>query len=119
MIYIHSVFVVDLGAFEWFGPERLNLAIPKLRAVGPGEQPQRKLTVTEAASLNDHREMLVALRNRVAKSVEAADCPPVALAALSRQLTLISKELSVLDSGGEEDVIAQAVKTPDEAWDAV
>ena len=57
--------------------------MPKLRAVGPGEKSQRKLSVVEAAVLNDHREMLVALRNRVAKSVESADCPPVALAALT------------------------------------
>ena len=35
----------------------------KLRAVEPGEKPQKKLTVTEAAALNDHREMLVALRD--------------------------------------------------------
>ena len=103
--------------FERFGPERLRLGMPKLHAVKDGEKPQKRLTVTEAAALNDHREMLVALRNRVAKSVESADCPPVALASLTRQLTLISKELSVLDSGGEEDVITQAANTPDEAWD--
>jgi hypothetical protein len=91
--------------------------MPKLRAVGPGEKSQRKLSVVEAAVLNDHREMLVALRNRVAKSVESADCPPVALAALTRQLTLISKELSVLDSAAEDDPVGVAARTPDEAWD--
>jgi hypothetical protein len=63
--------------------------------------------------------MLVALRARVAKSVEAADCPPVALASLTRQLTLISKELTVLDATGGEDVIAEASKTADEPWTAI
>jgi hypothetical protein len=93
--------------------------MPKLRAVGPGEKSQRKLSVVEAAVLNDHREMLVALRNRVAKSVESADCPPVALAALTRQLTLISKELSVLDSAAEDDPVGVAARTPDEAWSSI
>lgn len=64
--------------------------MPKLRALEPGEKPQKRLSVTEAAALNDHREMLVALRARIARSVEAADCPPVALAALSRRLEAIS-----------------------------
>jgi hypothetical protein len=65
----------------------------KLRAVESGETAQKKLTVTEAAALNDHRELLAALQDRIARSVEAPSTNPVALAALSRQLTLISKEL--------------------------
>jgi hypothetical protein len=91
----------------------------KLRAVEPGEKPQKKLTVTEAAALNDHREMLIALRGRIARSVESASVSPVALAALSRQLVLISKELSVLDSTGEDDPVGVAARTPDADWTAV
>jgi uncharacterized protein HemY len=72
-----------------------------LRAVEPGEKPQKRLTVEEAAAQGEHRELLVALRARIAKSVGAANCSPVALTALSRQLVLISKELSVLDSSAE------------------
>jgi hypothetical protein len=92
--------------------------MPKLRAVAPGEKPQKRLTVTQAAAQGDHREMLVALRARIAKAVEAADCPPVALAALSRRLEAISQELSVLEATGE-DPIAEAARTGDEAWTAV
>ena len=91
----------------------------KLRAVEPGEKPQKRLTVTQAAALNDHREMLIALRARISRSVEAPSTNPVALAALSRQLVLISKELSVLGSDGDDDVIAEAARTPDEDWTAV
>ena len=58
----HFFFVVDLGVFERFGSERLRLGMPKLRAVKDGEKPQKQLTVTQAAALNDHREMLIALR---------------------------------------------------------
>jgi hypothetical protein len=91
----------------------------KLRAVEPCEKPQQRLTVTQAAALDDHREMLIALRARISRSVEAPSTNPVALAALSRQLVLISKELSVLGSDGDDDAIAEAARTPDEDWTAV
>ena len=57
----------------------------KLRPVEPGERAvkPRKLSVTEAAALNDHRAMLIALRDRLAQSVASASTNPVALAALS------------------------------------
>ena len=92
--------------------------MPKLRAMAPGEKPQKRLTVTEAAAQGDHREMLIALQARIARSVEAPSCNPVALAALGRQLVAISKELSVMDATGE-DPIAVAAQTADEAWTAV
>ena len=58
----------------------------------------------------------MALRARIARTVESHGCSAVAPAALSRQLVLISKELSVLDSDGEDDAIPRAADTPDEAW---
>jgi hypothetical protein len=92
--------------------------MPKLRAVEPGEKPQKKSSVVEAAAQGDHRLMLIALQARIARSVEAPSCNPVALAALGRQLVAISKELSVLDATGE-DPIAEAAQTADEPWTAV
>jgi hypothetical protein len=92
--------------------------MPKLRAVEPGEKPEKRLSVTEAAAQGDHREMLVALQARIARLVEAPSCNPVALAALGRQLVAISKELSVMDATGE-DPIAVAAQTADEPWTAV
>jgi hypothetical protein len=91
--------------------------MPKLRAVEPGEKPQKKMSVVEAAAQGDHRQMLIALQARVARSVEATSTNPVALAALTRQLVLISKELSVLDATGD-DPIAEAARTADEEWSA-
>jgi hypothetical protein len=88
----------------------------KLRAVEPGEKPERVLTVAEAAALNDHRGLLVSLQARIARSVESANCPPVALAALSRQLVSISKELSVLDAVADADPIGEAARVPDALW---
>jgi hypothetical protein len=92
--------------------------MPKLRAVEPGEKPQKKMSVVEAAAQGDHRQMLIALRARIARSVEAPSCNPVALAALGRQLVAISKELSVLDATGD-DPIAEAARTADESWSAI
>jgi hypothetical protein len=98
-----------------------SVAMPKrLRVVDPGETAAkpRRLTVTQAAAEGSHRELLVALRARVAAAaaVQSPQCPPVALAALSRQLTSISKELSVLDAR-VEDEIGEAAAVSDEVWD--
>ena len=72
------------------------LTWPRLRPVAAGELAKpRNLTVVQAAADGSHREMLVAIRARIAQTVEATDCPPVALAALVKTLQSISKELSV------------------------
>jgi hypothetical protein len=91
----------------------------RLRPVGSGEKAEapRKLSVAEAAADGTHRGMLVALRARIAASVQSPSTSAVALAALCRQLALISKELSVLDSAESEDAITAAAGVPDEAWD--
>jgi hypothetical protein len=72
------------------------------------------LSVIGAAADGDHRELLAALRDRVAAAVASPSCPPVALAALSRQLVLLSKELSALDAR-QDDVDEPPI--PDEVWD--
>ena len=60
----------------------------RLRAVNPGESGEtvekpRKLTVVQAAAEGSHRDLLAALRDRVAAAVQSPSCPPVALNALS------------------------------------
>ena len=92
-----------------------------LRAVKPDEKAprKRKLTLTQAAKTAGHRELLAALRDRIAQTVEDANCPPVAQAALSRQLVLISRELVAMDAGDEDDSVGRAAATPDEWWSAV
>jgi hypothetical protein len=93
----------------------------RLRPVGPDDTAEtaekpRKLTVTQAATEGTHRELLIALQARVAAAVQAPNCNPVALAALSRQLVLISKELSTI-AARVEDEVGEAAAIPDEAWD--
>jgi len=89
-----------------------------LRAVEPGEVSARKLSVAEAAASGDHRSLLVAMRERIARTVSNPDCPPRDLAALTRRLQDISKEIEALDlrareEGSDADDVAE-----DEEWTA-
>ncbi|MEU2106486.1 hypothetical protein [Nocardia sp. NPDC019255] len=92
---------------------------PQLRAVEEGETatPPKRKTVTAAAADGDRRELLVALRTRIAKTVEDPNCPARDLAALSRRLLEIAKEIEAIDSTDRDDAIGQAAATPDDAWD--
>lgn len=91
-----------------------------LRAVKPGEkpEPERHLTITEAAARGTIRQQLVALRERVAKTVEDPNCPARELAALSRRLMEITKEIEAIDVRDAEEAGGGAA-TPDEDWEAV
>lgn len=90
-----------------------------LRAVKPGETaPRRRVkSITTAANGGDHRELLVALRSRVAKTVENPNCPPRDLAALSRRLIEINKEIEAIDAKAAEEQDGEP--TADEEWEAI
>jgi hypothetical protein len=95
---------------------------PSLRAVKATERaPQRKkpMGVVAAATSGTHQELLDALRVRLAKAMEDPIAHPRDLAALSRQLLEISKELHAATAGTEEDQIGQAAATADEPWQPV
>lgn len=92
---------------------------PPLRAVKPGEQAsrsRRKATVAEAADSGDHRALLVAMRERIARTVTNPDCPPRDLAALTRRLQDIAKEIEVIDLRAKEEAREDGVSA-DEKWD--
>ena len=72
-------------------------AVKALRAVEPGEKSTKKLTVSDAAKSGNHRSLLVAMRERIATTVTSTDCPPRDLAALTRRLQDISKEIESID----------------------
>lgn len=59
--------------------------------------------MSEAAASGDHRALLVAMRERIARTVADADCPPRDLAALTRRLQDISKEIEGIDLRARED----------------
>jgi hypothetical protein len=99
-------------------------AAKSLRVVKPGEKPKRaarprKKSVTQAAANGTVREQLVALRDRVAKTVEDPNCPPRDLAALSRRLMEITKEIEAIDVRDAEESEGAGAATPDDTWEAV
>lgn len=91
----------------------------KLHAVAPGtlEPPTPPKSITQAASQGTHRELLAAMRDRIAKSVESPECPPRDLAALSRRLMEIAKEITAIDLIVEREGVGGG-RVEDEAFDA-
>lgn len=94
-----------------------------LRAVKPGEtapepKPARAKSVTQAAAGGTQLELLVALRKRLAATVQDPNCPPRDLAALSRRLLEIAREIEAIESETKEDEMTTAAGTPDEPWDS-
>ena len=89
-----------------------------LRAVGDDEKPVVRQSVAQAAASGDHRALLVAMRERIAKTVSDPDCPPRDLAALTRRLQDISKEIEALDLRAREEGADAADVAEDESWDA-
>lgn len=92
--------------------------VAKLRSVTPGEKPPPPKSVAEAAESGTHRDLLVAMRARIAKTVEDPDCPPRDLAALTRRLQDIAREIEAIDARAGHDGIGEAAATADEAFDA-
>jgi hypothetical protein len=88
-----------------------------LRAVTAGDKPAPPLTVDQAAATGSHRDLLVAMRERIARAVSAADCPPRDLASLTRRLQDIAREIDALDRRAEQEG-REGVHSPDEAFDA-
>lgn len=91
----------------------------QLRAVAPDEKPEpaKRLTVAEAAEGGSQRDLLVAMRERIAKAVADSRCPPRDLAALTRRLQEIAREIESIDARASQEAIEGGV-VPDEAWDS-
>ena len=88
-----------------------------LRAVKDGAAPPRKpVTVQSAAEGGSRRELLVALRSRIATGIDNASTPARDLAALSLRLLDIARELELLDAAEKADDIGEAAATPDQDW---
>ena len=90
----------------------------RLRAVKPDETPAPKKpqTVAEAAKTGDHKALLVAMRDRIALTVADPDCPPRDLAALTRRLNEIAKDIRAMDLAAQQE--ADERVPDDEEFDA-
>lgn len=94
------------------------MARTPLRVAEPGETPPKAKSVAEAAKGGTRRDLLVAMRDRIAVTVSSADCPPRDLAALTRRLQDIAKEIEAIDLRAREDGADAADLHGDEATDA-
>ena len=93
-----------------------------LRAVGSSESaprvPRKRVkSVAQAAASGDHRELLVSMRGRIAQTISDPDCPPRDLAALTRRLQEIAKEIDTIDLRAKQDS-KECDSADDDAWDA-
>ena len=76
-----------------------------LRSVAPGEKatPAKPKTITEAAEKGSTRELLVAMRARIAKAVEDPNTPARDLAALTKRLVEVVRDIEAIDARRDED----------------
>ena len=90
-----------------------------LRAVTDDEKPPKidPKSVTQAASDGDRRDLLVAMRSRVATAVQDPNTPARDLAALTRRLMEIAKDIDAIDAEAAQEA-AENVDADDEAFDA-
>ena len=91
----------------------------KLRVVAPGEvkAPKGKLSVTAAASDGDRLDLLMAMRSRVATAVEDPNTPARDLAALTRRLMEIAKDIEALQLAALQEA-GSDVPEEDDTFDA-
>lgn len=94
------------------------MAAKTLRVVASDEtaQPARSKTVTEAAE-GSTRELLVAMRTRIAKAVEDPNTPARDLAALTKRLVEVVRDIEAIDARDAQE--ATSGPTEDEVWSAI
>lgn len=78
---------------------------PNLKIATPADRPPKRKpqTVSQAAESGNHRDLLVAMRERIARAVSDPECPPRDLAALTRRLQDIAKEIEQIDLRAKEE----------------
>ena len=92
---------------------------PPLRAVEPGETAPVRVhrTVSDAAENGTTRELLVAMRTRIAKAVEDPNTPARDLAALTKRLVEVVRDIEAIDAREEQEATRHAAAT-DGVFDA-
>jgi hypothetical protein len=94
---------------------------PSLRVATEGEKPPiapKVKGIIQAADNGTRRELLVALRKRIATSVNDSSTPARDLAALSRRLLEIARDIETIDIEAGGDELGNAADIPDDAFDS-
>jgi ribosome-binding protein aMBF1 (putative translation factor) len=89
--------------------------------VGPDEQPARKQqpkSVTQAAKEGTPRELAVAVRDRIARAIEDEKTSPRDLAALTRRLNEVVREIEQIDARAAEEAKGAEGEVADAPFDA-
>ena len=79
--------------------------------------PKPPKSVTEAASDGTTRELLVAMRTRIAKAVEDMNTPARELASLTKRLVEVVRDIEAIDAREEQEATKRG-NVEDEAFDA-
>jgi hypothetical protein len=89
-----------------------------LRAVKTGDKavPVRPKTVAQAAKSGKQRELLVAMRDRIAETL-SGDCPPRDLASLTKRLQDIARDIAALDAAEAAAQSSADLDDYDDAFD--
>ena len=77
-----------------------------LRPVAPGETapaPAKPKSVSEAADHGTTRELMVAMRTRIAKAVEDPNTPARELAALTKRLVEVVRDIEAIDAREQQE----------------
>ena len=93
-----------------------------LRVVSEADEPRRKSapsTVAQAVKDGSSKDVLMTLRARIAQTIDDPGTPPRDLAALSRRLVDIDKELRSMDVAEREEAVQGGEAAGDEEWEAV
>lgn len=88
----------------------------RLRAVSPDERAAPK-SVTEAAKSGTTRELLCAMRDRIAVAVENPNTPARDLAALTKRLAETVRDIEAIDARDESEGVG-SVAVEDGEFDA-
>lgn len=89
-----------------------------LRVVSDGEVPAGPpKSVSEAADAGTTRELLVAMRTRIAKAVEDPNTPARDLAALTKRLVEVVRDIEAIDVREEQEAESHGY-VADEAFDS-
>ena len=80
------------------------MARPRMDHVaGDADEARADLSLIEAAEAGDARGIMLALKMRLARTIQDPQTPPRDLAALANRLMTTVKELEALDAEGSDD----------------
>ncbi len=91
---------------------------PRLRVASEVDAPAKPKTVSEAADKGTTRELLVAMRTRIAKAVEDPNTPARDLAALTKRLVEVVRDIEAIDARAQQEEARAGGDVADAAFDA-